>query len=229
MRYDPKHPPPDPEHWSLIRSKDGIYYRRKPGKAGRYVAPNQNIAAHAALTKQSSPAAAKLRRALAPYLAGLNSGRVTVRLSALIRQGLKEGRWPDYSLLRDFDFQPGYPFGALLKVLPRVERTEDYVTLRIPIPHGGAVKIVKSNLVTVYGFTLVLVAGNPVGDGELTVTAAKSKLYPVGKEAKECMLRLPLPTEDGMPWLLLLRVTGYEGDEEAYHGRHSGMAVVGWE
>ena len=227
MKYSKNNPPPDLHNYSLIDSKEGGYYRRRRGLGGKPAVIPDAVVAQSKLTKISSPAAAKLRRELDPYLEGMQCGRLTVKLSSLIRKGLKAGTWPDYGLMQDLDFQPGYMFGKLIRTNWKLEQDENYVTIRIPIPEGGALEIVNNKLVSSYRFTLVMLTGDPVGDGELLTMAAKSKEYKIGKADKECVLRLAKPETD-IPRLLCLRVTSYESKEQAVHGRHSGMVVLAW-
>src|SRR5438270_11989504 len=115
MKYVAGALPPDLKKYVLVKSKEGWHWRVRRGWDNPNVRINSTLQQQANLTKISGPAAVKLREALQIVLAGLNCGRLTLKLSGVIRKGLKKGNWPDDVLLKKLDFQPRYPF---TKVMP---------------------------------------------------------------------------------------------------------------
>jgi hypothetical protein len=227
MKYDPNTPPPDPNLYTLVKTKEGWFYRKKPGRGGKGITMNSGMQKQSRLMKEASPATARLRRALAPYEGRMVFGRFGANVSARIRRALTQGEWPDYGILRNYHFQPGEPFDQMMRASESVRQEEGQVNVRIRIPEGGAA-VAKSGAVTRYRFSLLLVAGDPVEkDVPLETSLVEGPEYAYGMEGEDCLLTIPVPV-DGRPWMVCLRLTGYEGKEVACAGRHSGMKVISW-
>jgi hypothetical protein len=228
MKYDPNGPTPDWTRYILITTREGQYLRLRYGLGEKGATLNTSLQRNADVMSAASPAAAKLRKALNLYQGRMNFGRFIGRVTARILKSLKKGEWPDYGVLRDYHFQPREPFDQMMRVSEKVTKDEGQVSVLIPIPAGGAVEA-KSEAVTRYRFSLVLVAGDPVEkEVPLETALVEGPDYPYGKSAPEdCLLSIPVPV-DGRPWMVCLRIESYEGKELACADRHYGLKVVAW-
>ena len=228
MKYDPNAPLPDLNEYTLITNKGGKkHWRKRLGRGGKGATLNTACREQSNLMGAASPATARLRRALNPYEGRMDFGRFGARVSARIRKSLTDGTWPDYGILRDYHFQKEHPFDPILRAGRTVKKEEGQVIVRIQIPEGGAV-VGKSNNLTRYRFSLLLVAGDPVeAEVPLTTGLVESADYAYGKAAEDCLLTIAVPV-DGRPWMVCLRLESYEGKELACANKYCGMKVVAW-
>ena len=168
--------------------------------------------------KISAPAASRIVRKLRPYLNRLDTGRLTVRISARLRKALKEKGRLCFTYLKGMDIQPAFHLEKLLKVSVHV--AQDAQELRVMIPVNAYTIARHNEIVTAYYFELILLWGDAGSDKGLRVDEVDSPAYRIKKDdGTECWLSLVLPPE-GQPWMALLKVSCIEGRELAVAPRY---------
>ena len=216
-------PCPDPALYILVKTREGVYWRRKRGTVKK-ARVNNVLAANNAAHKILMPVASRILKQLEPFTRQLDKGRITIRLaSALLKSFLEKPR-VNYSVLKDLVFQPAYPFDRLLLTSYEVKTEGKQLHLHIDI-YKGCVKA-QNKLVTDYYFELILLYGKAWKENSLRIRYAESGLYSYGKE-KPGVCTLSLATAAAHePWLLLLKLNSLEGKEMAAHPKHYGMKVI---
>lgn len=214
-------PNPRPGSYILVVTKEGSYWRLKRGTIKKATV-NAAYAESIARMKISAPAASRLVRKLQPYMNGLHTGRLNARISALFRKSLSEKGQLSLQYLNDFDFQKEHPLEHLLQEQIAATQTHHEVIITIPV-HAGTIK--KFNrLITDYYFELVLLYGNVAKDQGLRTESVESAVYAIAKDYKKpCTLRMVLPDQ---PWIALLKVNSFEGNQPSVHPKLYGLKVV---
>jgi hypothetical protein len=214
-------PCPDPQLYQMIKTKEGYFWRRKRGTVTK-VRLNKSFTEQVNAVKITAPAASRILGKLEPYTRLLQMGRITMRLSAQLRKGLKN-EVIHFGSLIDFDFQKDYPLLKILMTNYTIVEKKD--SLEITIPLKNAVKK-QNNLATHFWFDVILLYGDITKSGGLTCIDASSSPYAFDQKAETaCILNLPLPKHKTW-WLLLLKVGCIEGNEMAVHPRHYAMKII---
>jgi hypothetical protein len=214
-------PCPDPLLYQMIKTKEGYFWRRKRGTVTK-VSINKSFAEQVKAVKITAPAASRILGKLEPYTRQLQMGRITMRLSAQLRKGLKMGKL-NYTCLQDFEFQKQYPLFKILMTNYVIVEKKD--SLQISIPLKEAV-LKQNNLATHFWFDAVLLYGDATKDNGVKCVDASSSPYAFNQiKETTCILSLPLPKQK-TSWLLLLKVGCIEGNEMAMHPKHYAMKVI---
>lgn len=210
----------DPENHVLVETREGLFWRKKRAK-GKL---NESFSVNANLSRISGPAAKQVVQRLRPFLKGLETGRLTLRVSNALRSSLKEKKTIDFASVNGLEFQRDYPLDCLLIVPFKVEIVGQRVNIKIEIGLDSVEQ--KNSLATHFYFEAVLLHGDPNLEDSIRVESIESKLFAFGVEYNEtCELVLDLP-EEGVQWMLALKVSCLEGNEMAAHPKHYGMKVV---
>ena len=217
--------PPCPGHppdYVWVKSREKPHWRRKRGTVTE-ASLNSAYQVSNDRTKIVSPAAKRVRNALAPYMLGLTTGRLNVRICNAFRKALKKNGRLGFACLRGMEMQRDYPLNSMLICNYQVVVGEKNLRIEIPIDWSSVKPF--NNLVTNYYFEAIVLWGD-VNSGERFKTdSVESALYSIRTEKKSvCVLELEKPVED---WCLLLKVTSHEGDQMAAHTKHYRMKVVG--
>jgi len=217
-------PCPDPERYILVKTREGSYWRLKRGLKKPAVL-NDTMAAHAGYLSVTSKAASRMVRALRPYTEGLLLGRINTRFSAFLRKNLARKGLADYAFFTDYDLQEAHPFNSLLKTIPFIKRKEGRIGICLSPLRSESMIVKKNKLVNGYGFTAVLLYGDP-NSGRIPKTiSATSPVYIPGKKEDACELWLKLPAGK-LPWILFCKVSCFEDSAPAIHARHYAMKVM---
>jgi hypothetical protein len=215
--------PGDPKDYVLVKTREGMHWRRKRGTV-KPAGLNAGFQASSEATKVVAPASKKILAALQPYLRGLNSGRLNNRIGNALRRSLKEKNGLELSYLKGIELQREHPLEEMLQVDYHV--FIDQKTVRIEVPVGPGTVKSFNHLVSDYYFEAVLLYGDPSGEKALKTDSVESPLYPIdGKTGTKCVLELSLPEKEG--WCLLLKINSLEGHEMAVHPKHYRMKVIG--
>jgi hypothetical protein len=227
MRYPADKPCPFPGQMVIVDTREGAFWRMKPKVRAGVDGMNAAMKANMGMMSVLSPAAAKLVRELKYCLNGMKCGRITVSMKNCLHRSVKETGGLNYSYFAGFTFQPRYRLDRLLLMSPSFRVDGKYVVMKVDIPETGAVRK-RSALITGYRLVMVMVVGNPIGEGEVDVFEVMSPLYESERAVEEgCVLRMVIP-DGGEPWMVLLRIVSYEGRHVALSPRHAGMKLVGW-
>jgi len=221
-KHNRKRPPcPDPKLYEWVDSSEGGYWRLKKQKG---TPVNIRFSENNEATKSLAPAIKRIRNKLKEYTRSLDPGRVQGKMSGLLSKPFKETGLLNLSVLKGFEFQKEHVLDKLLLTQYQVYTYSNYVELVIPV-EGGTVKK-HNSLVTDFYFEGILLYGDALKDGSLSVEYAVSAPYSFTNTVKEaCKLKLRLP-ENNIPWMLMLKVSCLEGNEMAAHVKHYGMKVV---
>lgn len=216
-----KRPPcPDPERYEWVNGEGG-YWRKKKEKG---TAVNSSLARNNATTSILAPAIKRIRSILEEYTRNLAIGKVQARLSGLLSRVFKEKGEFGFAGLKGFDFQKEHTLDKLLLTQYKVYTYSNHVELAIPVATGAVKKY--NTLVTDFYFEGILLQGNALHEGDLSVEYTVSAPYSFTNTLTEtCKLQLPLPSGN-KPWMLMLKVSCLEGNELAAHVKHYGMKVV---
>lgn len=154
---------------------------------------------------------------------GIGAGRITLRVSNALRKFHKEKKQLSLSALERMEIKRDHPLHQLLLVPYEVIVEDSTCRIRIEIEENCVKK--QNTLATHFYFEGIILFGDLEKENGLRTQYTESKLYGFGEENKEvCELRLSLP-EDG-DWIVLLKVSCFEGNELAVHPKHYGMKVV---
>lgn len=213
--------PGNPEDYVLVQTKEGVFWRRKRGSL-KPVSLNRGFQRAVEATKITAPAAKRIITALQPYLSGLHTGRLNIRISNALRTSLKETGELKLSYLKGIEMQAEH---ALEQMLYTYKTGVDDKAIHIEIPVEKGVVKAQNRLATHYYFEAVLVYGDVNKEKGLSVKDAESPLYPVNSKTKTtCVLSLPLPAKGD--WMAVLKLSCLEGNEMAAHTKHYRMKVV---
>jgi hypothetical protein len=215
-------PHPNAENYILVTTKEGTFWRRKRGSV-KPAPVNAVLARNAEASKITGPAAKRVVDKLRPFLRGLQTGRLTVRIIGALRKALNQNGRIDFTFLEGMELQPEHHLDRLLVSPYKVEQTDHSVQITIPIEKGGVKK--HNNIVSDYYFDAIVVQGDATKDNGLRLESAESQVYHFGEEGKLCTLSIDFPAQKE-PWMLLLKVSCIEGNELAVHPKHYGMKVV---
>lgn len=214
--------PGNPEDYVLVKAKEGKHWRKKRGSI-KSASLNTGYQTSADVTKIISPAAKKIRIALLPYLRGLSTGRLNVRIGNALRKSLKEKDRLELGHLNGIELQAEHPLDEILISGYHVSFDEKRVRIEIPIQKDSVMPM--NRLVTHYYFEAVLLYGNAGTENGLQTESVESALYPVHENGKSiCVLELELPEKDD--WCVLLKLSSLEGNELAVHTKHYRMKVI---
>lgn len=219
-----KNIPPHPNDavYILVTTKEGTFWRRKRGSV-KPAPVNAVLARNAEASKVAGPAAKRVVDKLQPYLRGLQTGRLTVRVIGALRKAINQNGKVDFTFLEGMELQPDFPLNKLLVSPYKVEVTDHSLRIVIPIEKGGIKQ--HNNIVSDYFFEAITVQGDATKDNGLRVESVESEVYHMGESGKQCELSLDLPAKKG-PWMLLLKISCIEGDEMTIHPKHYGMKVI---
>lgn len=218
----PPPPPPNPENYILINSKDGSYWRKKRG-TDTPVTLNDTLTRYNQLTAITSPAAKYLKELLTPFLHKIDTGRFIARVSAnLNKSHLSSGKFDLLSMF-DYDFQDEEEMKTLMDESINVTLSGHEMKIRVAASHNAIHK--KNSIVTQFFWDAIVVHGDPTIENNLRIESDTSPVFNVDTTSKEYhTLSLFLPTRE-TSWMLILKLSCFEGKEEAHHTRHYGMKV----
>jgi hypothetical protein len=215
-------PPPEGAQYVWVTTKEGSFWRRKRGSI-KPAPVNAVFARNAEASKVTGPSAKRVVDKLRPFLTGLQTGRLTVRIIGAFRKTLNQKGSIDFTLLEGMELQPDYPLARLLVSPYKVEQANNSVRIQIPIERGGVKQ--HNKIVSDYYFEAVVVQGDATKDNGLRVDSVQSQVYSFAEDKKQCELMVDLPAQKGA-WMLLLKISCIEGNEMAVHPKHYGMKVV---
>lgn len=218
----PLPPCPDPDRFILVKTREGDFWRRKRGTVKK-ASLNTAFTKNARNIKVTAPAGSRIVKRLSPFLEGLDTGRLTARISGKLRKVLNHSGNIDFSLLEGFELSKEFPLDKILPVDFTVKQTRNELTVELPV-HERTIKR-HNRLVTDYYFDLVLLHGNPAREHGLKIDSVSSELYSFANNKKACVLSVQLPVNKSL-WMVLLKVNCHEGREMASHPKHYGMRVV---
>jgi hypothetical protein len=213
-------PCPDPDRYILVRTKEGMYWRRQRGSVKK-AKLNDALQQGAMMLKECSAMSRRIRARLGEYFSRLETGRLHVRVWTHLRRALKETGHAGLQCLEGLEIQKRFPLERLLTCWYSVTVKDRMVDVRIPI---GADRIKQnSGIVTGYFFQLIMVYGDCMTEYGLMVEEETSEVYAMGQEAGECRMLMVLPEKE---WMVVLKVSCMEGKEVANAPRNYGMKVV---
>ena len=213
---------PDGTKVVWVETKEGSFWRRNRGSV-KPAPVNDVLARNAEASKVTGPAAKRVVDKIRPFLTGLQTGRLTVRVIGALRKALNQKGAVDFTFLEGMEFQQEHPLHHLLVSPYKVEQADHSVRIIIPIEKGG-VKA-HNKIVSDYYFEGVVVQGDATVENGLRVDSVQSQVYAIGDVKKQCELTIDLPAKKG-PWMVLLKISCFEGNEMAAHPKHYGMKVV---
>ena len=115
-------------------------------------------------------------------------------MSGLLSKPFIETGLLNFSVLKGFEFQKEYTLDKLLLAQYKINTDSNFVELVIPVENGGIKK--HNSLVTDFYFEGILLCGDALKEGSLTVQYALSAPYSFTNTIKEaCKLKLPLLME----------------------------------
>jgi hypothetical protein len=241
-------PPYDGNMKVLVRSSKGWYFLRNRKPTGKAAVLNETFKKNKNSIKVCSPAAARMREKLEPWIGILKYGNTSRILLKALLKSYKEngGARADYKHFLNIDLFKDYTIEKLMGVSYTSKVTKNSVWVSIPINRNTVKR--KNNVVNNYYFELILLWGDPMKEGEikneklkikneeagrgitkysgLRVEDVRSELYPYGKSAKDpCVLEVVLPSKK-VPWMCILRVGSTEYKLPAAHMKNYAMHVV---
>lgn len=211
--------PGDPRDYTLVKRGNKYYWRLNRGTI-KPATLNDSLLHRSQVMKITSPFVRKLKRLLLPYINYLQVKDLHQRLYREAERQVADTGHPGLSSFKQFDLQPNYPIDHLLRAPYNMIKTEGRVQIVI-IPISEPVK--KHNKdVTEFVFELILV----IGDADsMWVEDQSSPIFNIKDPLLvPFVMEQVVPTDK--PWMLILKVSCFEGKEWARSGRHYGMKVV---
>jgi hypothetical protein len=215
-------PCPDPEKYILVKTREGNFWRKKRGLGKKGAILNEGFRQSCRGMAITAPAAKRIVTKLRPFLEGLAVGRITVRISALLRKKYNQSGNVDYTYLSGLELQPDYPIKRLLKEKITTNIDNDLLEIRIPISQFTIKP--QGKLVTHFYFEMILVSGDCTKDNNLRIEAETSVVYSIETiHQDDCRFIIPLGKNS---WFAILKVCCIEGQELAISPKDYGMKVI---
>ena len=215
-------PCPDPLSYVLVQTKEGSFWRRKRGLGTKGVQLNHSFKISAEGMALTAPSAKRIVGKLKPFLDGLITGRITVRISGKLRKQYNKTGTIDYAYLVNMDLQPDYPLKKLLLAPVSVTVNKDVLNISVPVDYATIKK--NSSLVTHYFFEVILISGDCTVNEGLRIESESSDVYPVAVEGQHtCSFSLALPDRS---WFAVLKLSCIEGNEMAASPKNYGLKIV---
>jgi len=215
-------PCPDPESYILVETKEGAFWRKKRGLGEKGAPLNEGFKQSSEGMAVTAPAAKRIVGRLRPFTEGLSVGRITVRVSALLRKQYNKSGTVDYRYMQGFELQPEYPLKRLLKEPVQLRIENAVINVRIPV--GPYTIQGQGRLVTHYFFELIVVSGDCTKEHALRTETETSPVYGIDGSVKEdCRFIVPVGTR---PWFAVLKLCCIEGQELAVSPKDYGMQVI---
>jgi hypothetical protein len=215
-------PCPDPENYQLVKRGKTYYWRRKRGSIKKATL-NASFQENAKLLSICSPAAKRIKEVLFPYLTQLKFGSLAATMSSLLANQVKQEGKMGYDFFMGLDIQKKYPLDQILTTPWILKVEEGILSLQLELKPYSVKQ--HSKLVSDFVLELIFVFGDPgLADG-LSVFSEPSELFSFAEKVERAIvfsMALP-PTK---PWMLLLKLSCFEGNQQAVHPRHYGMKVV---
>lgn len=214
--------PGRPEHYTLVRTKEGVYWRLKRGSR-KPATLNESFSRSKNLTSMVAPVAKRIRDALRPWIRSMQTSRLQIRICMALRKSFKEQGQLKLAALKGLELAEE-KLGDLLD--PPVEVRVDESRIRVGLPIDYYTFKHLNNLVTHAWIEAVVVFGDPNRDDGLHTESVSSPLYAVrSAEEHRCELQLDLPPVPD--WCLVVTVSCLEGHEMAHHAKWYRGRVVG--
>jgi hypothetical protein len=214
-------PCPDPDICITVKTGEGYYWRKKRGSVKK-ASLNAVFAHNPVTSKITGPVASLILRKLEPFTGGLLMGRMTLKIAGLLMKIYDARGVIDFSMLSGLEFNAVHPLEKLLHTEYAVTHNKHQTVIRMQAANVQE----QNNLVSDYFFDAVLLYGDPLNDTMLTIIAENSPLFSIDRKTPyDVELAIPA-TPDGLVWMLLLKLSCFEGKELAAHPKHYGMKVV---
>lgn len=214
MKKTAEPPPcPDPERYLLVKTREGMFWRKKRGQGPKGARLNEKFRASAAGMAITAPAAKRVVEAIRPFLDGVQAGRLTVRISGRLRKQYNRIGKADYEYLAGFVIYCEEWYEA-----PLIKASYDYELGQIVWRSEQEKNRLKENTY----IELILVSGECTGDKPLRVQRVVSNKSIEGNRCEEV---LKLDVEEG-PWFLVMNC--YEGpaNEAGQTGKKQWIGIV---
>jgi hypothetical protein len=223
LAYSGLPPCPDPNLYVAVKTKEGVFWRRKRGTLKPAIL-NSALKKNAAALSVCSPVAKRIETVLEPYIKQVRMGRLHARMTSLLMKHYKQTGDVSLMALKEFDVQPDQYANNQWQSIPQSKQTGKKILMTLN-PFEGVVKALN-NLVTDYYFDAILLFGDAGKEHGLTVEVQTSPRYTFTmKQPPSCSFRFTL-LNPGTPFLLFLKLSSIEGNEMAHHARHYGMKVM---
>lgn len=213
-------PCPDPRLYTLVQTRRKAYWRLKRGTIKPAVL-NSALQQNAAMAKITAPVVQALRNALFPYLQKLQCGYTWIKIRSLLSAGLSANGLPGFQSLAGIELHPPYPLNLLLVSSYQVAINE--ATIQLDCSNATVKR--HNQLVTDFILEAILVIADVDSEEQFEVQHQVSPVYAVEElPAPAVNFHFMLPASGY--WMLLLKVSCFEGAEAAIHPRHYGCRIV---
>ena len=215
----PTPPCPDPLRYTLVKTKEGNYWRLNRGTLKP--APVNSMMQDRA-SNNGSKEAKQIGDCLLPYLEHMDAGRKIARLGVVLRRARAKNGVIDFSCFKGFDVQKLHTLEMILKSQFKISIEKGMLYIKIPLSKYAIQRPVK--YVTHFQFEAVLMYGNLAKKGSLRSESDTSPVYLIDKpEEPVCTLTLQLPEK--LPWMVFLKV-GVSHPLKFRYDKLHGMQVV---
>jgi hypothetical protein len=215
-------PCPDPDRYVLVRTREGNFWRRKRGTGKKEATLNEAFRNNSRGMAITAPAAKRIVDQLRPFLDSVYAGRITVRISGLLRKQLNRSGTVGYTYVKNFDLLRDRPVDELLGVPVRVNCENDVLEVHIPVNANTITR--NDSLVKGYSFELILLSGDCTVENDLRIESKVSDVFGINDVGEyRCSLRMDSP---GKPWFTILKLCCLKGDEKKLCSENYGMKVV---
>ncbi len=215
-------PNPDPERYITVCCSDGKYYhrlmrgQRKPARLNSAFLFNQQI------TTMLSPAARAISQALKPYTYKLETPRFHNNLLNALRKFYKEQNQLGYSYCTNIEIQNAFPLDRMLCSPIKVVQQNNIIDTSFSVNKLNCPQL--GPLLTEYWFQAILLAGNPLTPSGISVTDQQSELFSYLQPPNlQMQFHFELPAS---PWMLLLKMSCYEGIQVATHPGYHPIKII---
>lgn len=204
-KFNGKIPPcPDPNLFTLVKSKYGYYWRRNRGTVKPAVL-NDVLQKSAAITATANRASKQVMDLLAVYTQRMSLGTASSRISGAFKKSYLEKGKIDFSYLPGIQFQEDYRIDRLYSGM--VTSAIEKGTIHIRVGYGQATikQHIKRN--ECYQFTAIMLYGDPMKERGIKIETDETPIFyfkdhPVHEY---CYLSLILPAKK-RPWIVLIHL-----------------------
>jgi hypothetical protein len=202
-------PCPDPDIYIVFKYGDKWGWKKKRG-TDKKVQLNESFQRNSNNMSVSSPAAKELLQKLAPFLKEQDDEHRIANIGGLLMRGLNKTGVLDYTALYGFEFNAKHTLKSMFSASFKLDIVNDHASFSCRVSYYHVMP--PNTLATQFFLELILLQGEMLSDHGLRVESDVSGLMDFNTAFNtEVALSLLLP--ETSPWMLVLRLSCFEGKE----------------
>lgn len=216
-------PNPDPESYILVQSADGKYHYRLKRGLNKPAFLNSSFLQNQQLTSLLSPAVKIITNTIRPFTHKMQTPTLHNNILTAVRKYHKQHGKFGYHLLKGLEAQPRYPLHKLLLSNIGIQVLDNTIVTSMLLDETSCPQ--PGPLLTEFCLEAILITGNPLRQEELPCYSQQSELFSYNnKPATTCQFSFQHP--GNTPWMLLLKMTTFEGKQFSTNPKYHALKVI---